>query len=267
MSCERLKEKLLDFLYNEIGEADQAEIVQHLKACTECTAEVNELKRVRNTLAEWKDPAAHDFPIPLPHASPLLLVRQLFFPARWTWRNAFAFAAATGLTLLVTFSVLGTEVKVNRDGFAFRSDLMRRKSTELNLPESKSPPLPPRSEVRPDPVRRDETTQNAASIQEVAQMIQASETRQQQLLKAEEMRLVNQLTTSYRSQLTHLASTLDSKHRLDLAAFYDNLEQQRVADLQKIRMTFASLDEMTSQQAVKTQQLVDLIQKASYQPK
>ncbi len=98
-------------------------------------------------------------------------------------------------------------------------------------------------------------------------MIQESENRQEQLLKSEEMRLVNQLTAGYRTQVASLVKSLDDKHRLDLVAVYDNLEQQRLADLQKIRMTFSSLDERTSQQARQTQQLVDFIQKASYQPK
>lgn len=267
MSCEPMKEKLLDFLYDEMAEADHEEVVRHLKTCAECAAAINELKLLRNTLAEWKDPAAREFPMTLPYPSPLRLIRQWLLPTRLTWRNAFTFATATGLVLLVTFSILGTEVKINRDGVAFRSDLMRRKSAESSVAETKSPRAAPNRDVVSGRTGRNEKTPSAASIQEVAQMIQESEARQQQLLKTEEMRLVNQLTTSYRSQLTRLASTLDSKHQLDLAAFYDNLEQQRLTDLQKIRLTFASLDELTSQQAVRTQQLVDLIQKASYQPK
>jgi hypothetical protein len=98
-------------------------------------------------------------------------------------------------------------------------------------------------------------------------MIQDSESRQQQLMKTEEMRLTDQLAAGYRTQLTTLARTLDNKHRLDLATVYTDLEQQRLADLQRIRVTFSSLDERASQQAQQTQTLVDLIQKASYTPK
>lgn len=264
MKCEQLKQRIPDFLYDEIPEAERAEVLQHLKSCTPCGAEVNELKLVRNRLAEWKDPAMRSFPVAVPYPSPLRTLKQWLLPPRWTRRTAFTFAMTVGFVLLVTFSVLGTEVRVSKDSLTFRADLLRR---------MESPPLKitPRTSVN-DSASSSRAAEfgevpHAASLQDVAHMIQASEARQQQLLKTEEMRLVNQLTSSYRGQLTRLASILDNKHRLDLAAFYDSLEQQRRTDLQKIRMTFASLDELTSQQARQTQQLVDLIQKASYQPK
>jgi len=267
MNCEQFKEKILDFLYDEVSEEDRVEVARHLRACSSCNAEANELKLVRTDLAEWKDPATRDFPITLPYPSPFRLLKQWLLPRRWSGRNVMTFAATTAALVLVAFSVLGTEIHISSHGLAFRADLLRRSGVTLvsQLP-SQPDTAKPVELPRPASVQGQDYVK-AELLREVSRMIQESESRQEQLVKSEEIRLVNQLTSGNRAQLTNLAKTMDDKHKLDLVAIYDNLEQQRLADLQKIRMTFSSLDERTSQQAKQTQQLVDFIQKASYQPK
>lgn len=265
MNCEQFKESLLDFLYDEVSEAARAEMTHHLQACAPCNAEVNEFKLVRNELAEWKYPVTHHFPITLPYPTPLRMLKDRLFPERWTWRNATALAMVAGVLVLVTFSILGTQIEVSKNGFVFRVDLFRRFNSAPSIP-SLDTVAPGKNLLQSVTLGRG-GTERTEILREVSQRIQESENRQQQLLKSEEMRIVNQLTSGYRTQLADLAKTLDNKHKLDLVQVYDNLEQQRLADLQKIRLTFSSLDERTSYQARQTQQLVDLIQKASYQPK
>lgn len=267
MNCDQFKDKILDFLYEEIPEDERAEAVRHLKACSSCNAEVNEFKLVRSHLAEWKDPAARDFSITVPYPSPLRFLKQWLIPKQWGLRNVMAVATASAFLLLVAFSVLGTEIEISKNGFAFRADLLRRSvSGPSNL--SGPPPVQVNQVARalPSPASSQEPAK-ADILREVTRMIQESENRQEQLVKSEEIRLVNQLTTGYRTQLADLTKQLNDKHKLDYVAVYDNLEQQRLADLQQIRLAFTSLDARTSQQAKQTQQLVDLIQNASYRPK
>lgn len=252
MNCEQFKENILGYLYEEVSGVEAAAMAKHLAACPRCNDEINELKLVRNELAEWKDPAQRDFPVSIPYPSPWAVIRQWIFPDRWSWRNALAWATAASFLMLVTLSVLGTRIEVSKSGFAFHADLLRG-----------SAPAPVASPVSTTMAAEDK----ARLMQEVSRMIQESENRQQDLLKSEETRMVNQLTSGYRAQLTHLANSLDTKHKMDWVSMYDNLEQQRLADLQRIRMTFSSLDERTNQQAQQTQQLVDFIRNASYQKK
>lgn len=257
MDCRQFKEKILDFLYEEVSDEERRTLPEHVQSCPRCNEEVNALKLLRNEMAEWKDPAERAFPIAIPYPSPWGALRQWLVPGEWSWRSAASFAMAAGFIVLFAFSLLGTEIRITNQGFEFRADLLRsgRATSSQIQPINHTASSPAVSEDRSVPLR------------EVATMIQQSESRQQQLLRSEEERLVNQLTNSYRTQLTGLSQSMDSKHRLDLANIYDNLEQQRLADLQRIRVTFSSLDERTAQQAQQTQQLVDLIQKASYQPK
>ncbi|MBZ5536185.1 MAG: zf-HC2 domain-containing protein [Acidobacteriia bacterium] len=267
MNCEQFKDKILDFLYEEISEEERAEAVLHLKACSSCNAEVNEFKLVRGDLAEWGDPAARDFSITVPYPSPLRFFKQWLIPEHWSMRNVMALAIASALLLLVAFSVLGTEVEFSKNGFAFRADLLRRSdSRRSNIADLRPAAVTPASLPLPSPVSTLEPVKSDI-LREVTRMIQESENRQEQLVKSEEIRLVNQLTSGYRTQVADLTRQFNDKHKLDYVAVYDNLEQQRLADLQQIRMAFSSLDARTSQQAKQTQQLVDLIQKVSYQPK
>jgi hypothetical protein len=268
MNCEQFKEMILALLYeDEIAGAERAELTRHLRTCPHCNDEFNELKLVRNELAQWKDPAVHSFPVTMPYPSAWLVLRQWLLPSLWNWRNALTFATVAGLLVLVTFSVLGTRIEISRKGLLFHTDLLRRTAPAspsrvdaARLSSTVSDRFPPVSQTQTTPDRH-------LTLQEVSRMIQDSESRQQQLIKAEEIRLTDQLAAGYRTQLTHLARTLDNKHRLDLATIYTDLEQQRLSDLQRIRVTFSSLDERASQQAQQTQTLVDLIQKASYTPK
>ncbi|MDD5544680.1 MAG: hypothetical protein PHX83_16055 [Acidobacteriia bacterium] len=257
MNCQQFKEKTLDFLYEEVSEEERQELTGHVQSCSRCRDEVNSLKLVRNEMAEWKDPAERAFPVAIPYPSPWSALKQWLVPGEWSWRSAASFAMAAGFIVLCAFSILGTEIHISNQGFEFRADLFRSARPRSN----------PNTSIDRGVISPAASSNQSISTQEVAGMIQASETRQQQLLRSEEERLVNQLTNSYRTQLTGLTRTMDSKHRLDLANIYDNLEQQRLADLQRIRLTFSSLDERTAQQAQQTQQLVDIIQKASYQPK
>ncbi|MFI5173291.1 MAG: zf-HC2 domain-containing protein [Terriglobia bacterium] len=266
MNCDQFKDKVLDFLYEEISEEERVEAVRHLRTCGSCNAEVNEFKLVRSDLAEWKDPAARDFSVTVPYPSPLRIITEWLLPKRWGWRNAMALATGSAFLLLVAFSVLGTEIKLSKEGFAFRADLLRR---AVSGPSTLSEPRPTpveRAVSSPSKTGPQEPTRTDV-LREVARMIQESENRQEQLVKSEEIRLVNQLTSGYRTQLADLTRRLNDKHKLDYVTVYDNLEQQRLTDLQQIRIAFSSLDARTSQQAKQTQQLVDLIQKASYQPK
>lgn len=265
MNCDQFKEYIVDFLYNEISEAERNELSAHLKLCPPCHAVLNELKLVRNEMAEWKDPAAQSFPISIPYPSPWALLKRWLMPAQWSARSVGAFAMAVSLMALALFSVLGTEIEISKDRFALRADLWRHASpTQSSATQTPEPSVPVVRSTAPTSSR---TPDRAAMLQEVSRMIQQSEARQQQLMKEEEIRVVNQLTSGYRTQLASLANTLDNQHKLDLVKVYNDLEQQRLLDLQKIRVTFTSLDERTSQQARQTQQLVDFIQKASYPPR
>ncbi len=250
MDCEKFKEKILDLLYDELAPSETTELGRHLNSCPQCTAELNELKRLRNELAEWKEPEVRDFPVSVPYPTLWSALRQWFFPSHWTWRQGLAVTTAVALAFLITLSVLGTRLEISAHGLTFQADLFRRQ------------PIPVSNITTPAGVSTE-----SPILQQVSLMIQESEHRQQELLKSEESRLVDQLSSGYRTQLADLAQSIETKHKVDLVSVYDNLEQQRLADLQRIRSTFSSLDERTSQQAQQTQQLVDFIRNASYSPK
>lgn len=60
MACEQWKDLLMGYLDNELDEKQKKQLQEHLKSCSECTAELEEFKKIKAitdevTLAEPED--------------------------------------------------------------------------------------------------------------------------------------------------------------------------------------------------------------------
>jgi hypothetical protein len=201
MDCSVFRDDMMDVLY---GEAD-AEVADrfeaHRGACAACRDELQSLEAVRRDLQSWDTPAVR---------SP----RRFFAPAwrSWTAAAAVLFAFTSGLL------VARTEVQVQDGSLQVRF-----------APASQAP-----TDVRADLVRHEVreqlaalkqgaparvSTEQAASLQEVQEMIRASEARQTVLL---------------RSGLSELWQTAEARRREDIArisAGFSYLESKSAGDV------------------------------------
>jgi hypothetical protein len=109
-------------LYGEATPAESARVKAHLDECMACRDELAGFHRVREMLQSWElegVPALRISTNPAPNSSTLRLLKELFL-ALPVWTRSLGAVAAAMLIL----AVLGTEIKVGKDGFTFRMSLL-----------------------------------------------------------------------------------------------------------------------------------------------
>lgn len=117
MSCDEVKERLVDLLYDEhgTGPADP-ELRDHVKACPSCRQELEELGGVRTALSLWKDES------PLRSVTlPASRKAKSYWPAFWPAARRIAMAAAV---LLAFLALTNAEVTWEPGHFSFRTSLL-----------------------------------------------------------------------------------------------------------------------------------------------
>jgi anti-sigma factor RsiW len=110
-------ERLLDYLYGELGPAERETFDRHLTSCADCRSEVEGLRSTRGHLALWAPPEPDlGFQI-VRSAKPAARVA-----ASW-WRPApvWGLAAAALLVLSVSAAVANLEVTVGTGGVTVRT--------------------------------------------------------------------------------------------------------------------------------------------------
>jgi anti-sigma factor RsiW len=109
------KDALITYLYGEADDVDRQEIEAHLAGCPACASELEGLRGVRTTLAEWRAPD---------QALGFRLVRDpVVVPIRRRWWTApaWAQAAAAVLLLAAAAAVANLDVRYGRDGIEIRT--------------------------------------------------------------------------------------------------------------------------------------------------
>jgi anti-sigma factor RsiW len=95
MTCDRMKDTVLDLLYGELEPRAREEAEEHLRTCPDCREEVESLRRVRRVLDEGRPT--------VPEAPPI----QVALPPRVARGPLWAAAAAFLLAALLSVLALG----------------------------------------------------------------------------------------------------------------------------------------------------------------
>ncbi len=166
MTCEEMKTLWGDYLLGALPPKQQEMVETHLKSCKACQAELQEFRKTLALMQGWPDvePAQRLIFVPATGATEPVLRRK--WQQFWqNWRQAVRWAVAFGVVALLILGVSRTQFSY-KDGdleVAFGRPLFEKNSGELPLPSL---------------VEHYQTETVAA----VAQLIQASEERQQQNL-------------------------------------------------------------------------------------
>jgi hypothetical protein len=171
--CDKLKESMLEVLYQEADEPTEQEVREHCQACSTCREEFDGLRGVRRSLAGWVLPPSLR-PCPArPH------------PA---WRSVLAAAAVVLLALGAILGLSGSELRYQDGSFAFRlgrgedvSALLAQQEQrhQRQLEELKAALLPSAVTTAAPPWRDDE-----ALLRTVRQLIEEGQRRQARALEA-----------------------------------------------------------------------------------
>jgi predicted anti-sigma-YlaC factor YlaD len=118
MHCDEIQEHLIDLIYDEVGtQPENLELREHLRSCSACRQELEELKQARVRLRDWKDePPLKRVAIPKPE----------FLLSRSTSRHYLRYAAIAAMVLVCFLVFADAEITLNRSGFSYNSHLFTR---------------------------------------------------------------------------------------------------------------------------------------------
>jgi predicted anti-sigma-YlaC factor YlaD len=115
MRCEEFQERFIEFIYDEGVASENVEIQEHLRTCTACREELEELRQTRKYLQLWKDEA--------PLQSMALARHKATMPRRFQWRYA-RYAAVAAMLILCLLALMNTQITWNQNGFSLSTHLL-----------------------------------------------------------------------------------------------------------------------------------------------
>ncbi len=122
MRCDEIQEGFIDLVYDEAGNSQTGtELREHLRTCSNCRKELDELKKTREYLQLWKDES------PLKNLATAGL--EAFRPRpvrRLSWR----YAAIAAMALITLLALANTQISLNKDGFSFSARLFPGRQVE-----------------------------------------------------------------------------------------------------------------------------------------
>jgi hypothetical protein len=220
-----MREALVSYLYNEATAEETRRVEDHLVSCNACKQELTAFERVRDHLQLWQ---LDDMPIvrvvtepPRARRSALDALKEMI-AAMPLWGKAIG-AVAAGLLVL---AVMGTSVSVGRDGFSFRTDLLRRQQAEAPVRATGA------QEVKY--VSADQLEQFREGMKAlVSQMITESERQQKDDLKVKLVGLESQLQNMRSADLAKIAMRVQ-EHQVKLRTLERDIDRREGSDLTDI---------------------------------
>jgi hypothetical protein len=124
MRCDEIREQIVDFIYdNDNPSPLNAEIGEHLRTCSACRKDLEELRQTRQYLQHWKD------------ESPVQSIRIPRNPAPmhpFFSRRYLRYAAIAAMALICLLALANTQIKLNKEGFTFQTHLFHGNDSERN---------------------------------------------------------------------------------------------------------------------------------------
>jgi hypothetical protein len=194
-----MHEALVSYLYNEATADEKVSVEAHLTRCTACKEELTSFERVRGMLQQWQ---LDDLPVvrvSTERASSersLLTVFKELLSVTPIWAKALGAVAMAVLVL----AVIGTDVRVGKDGVSFHADLFRRGQT--------APPVAGPNNGLPN-ANIEQVRAEVKGL--VNQLIAESERQQRDELKAQLVSLESQLNNMHSADLSKLTTRIQEQ--------------------------------------------------------
>jgi hypothetical protein len=124
-----MHELLVTYLYGETAPEDSLRFESHLLECASCKQELSAFEGVRESLQQWQFDEAPNVrlaTIAQPRKSALALLKELF-TIMPVWAKGLGAVAAAMLVL----AVLGTDIRIGKDGFSYQADILRKQKSPI----------------------------------------------------------------------------------------------------------------------------------------
>ena len=252
MRCQD-KERLVAYLYDEDGAAEEREAVEaHLAVCRDCAVEIAQLRGVREQLAEWRTPEI-DMGFRVVREPLVAVPRSRSRVAAWA-----ALSAAAVLALAVGAAIANVELRYDTSGVTLRTG-WNREAAPAEPPVGNAAPAQAARAATRAPGMTDAAWRDA--LADMEQRLRAEFTRTAVAGPAPDASgasaqdrgdLVRQMRVlieeSERRQQRELA--------LRLAQVVQDVETQRRADLVQIEQNIGHIEGLTAAQRDMMQYLV-----------
>ena len=214
------KATLVAYLYNEIDAPDRKRVDEHLRQCAACAAEVRALSDVRSELTQWAAPDAElGFTI-IQRAADHPPAGTVLRPPQWRHSvPVWAQAVAAMLVLAVSAAIANVQVKSGPDGFVVSTGWMAPAAVPATAPAAVAtadqqwkPALIALEQQLRDEIRATRETGTVRAASRSSDTDDAAVRRVAQLLEASEARQNRELAL----RVTQLARDMDIQRRADL---------------------------------------------------
>jgi hypothetical protein len=115
MRCDEIREQMIDFIYDEGSVLPvDGEIEEHIRTCSACREEIEELKRARRCLQLWKDE---------PPLRSVTIARREKHVHRNIGLRCLGYAAIAAMVFMSFLALTNAHMSWDKNGFSFSTHL------------------------------------------------------------------------------------------------------------------------------------------------
>jgi anti-sigma factor RsiW len=249
------KERLVAYLYDEIGDAERAAFERHLATCASCAAEIEELRAVRVDLGRWQPPDVE---------LGFRVVREAA-PAARPWRRPPVWvptALAAGLVLAVGAGLANLRVEAGNGGVTLRAGWAQPPASQAAAPASPAAPVPVKAGMS-----EAEVHQALAALETKLRAEFASASRQASVVPASASIPSNVDRGALLQQVHALLDESERRQQRELAQrladVVHDFDAQRRTDLVRFEQGFGQIETLTAQEAARQRNINNYLVRAS----
>jgi len=255
------KDDLITYLYDDADPALAGRLEAHLRACEACAAEIDALRGVRVSIAQW---AAPDLPV---HVR---LEADAPPPVPWPrrWLPAMGVAAAAVLVLAASAGLANVEVRHDADGWSVRTGWARPGATSAAVGPSTSAPDPTATAPAATPAPVVEPTPWRTDLAALEEQLRA----ELRAVQSEAVRSPAPLRADDEAWLTRIQALIDESEvrqqrnlALRVAELSRDFDLQRKADLVTVQQGLGRLESRTEAEAARAREMMNYIVRVSQQ--
>ena len=249
------KERLVAYLYDEIGDAERAAFERHLATCASCAAEIEELRAVRVDLGRWQPPDVE---------LGFRVVRETVPAARAWWRPPVwvPTALAAGLVLAVGAGLANLRVEAGNGGVTLRAGWAQPPASQAAAPASPAATVPVKAGMS-----EAEVHQALAALETKLRAEFASASRQASAVPASASIPSNVDRGALLQQVHALLDESERRQQRELAQrladVVHDFDAQRRTDLVRFEQGFGQIETLTAQEAARQRNINNYLVRAS----
>jgi anti-sigma factor RsiW len=252
-------ERLIAYLYDELGDGDRARMDAHLRGCGACRNELSSLRGVRADLTAWAPPEPDlGFQIVRQHAAP---ARPM--PLGWRARltPALGLAAAATLVIAAAAAIANVQVHYGSDGFTVRTGWTSQPAAAI---AQNTAPIQAARAAAIDPAAVQAIERRIADLEQFEKSTQSASAQRPSVVSASANRLSDaELVKRFRELVAESENHEQSLLARQIQQVTIDTQRQRATDMAHVTQMVNYIDSRTASDAQQHLQLANMIRVAN----